>query len=74
MKLLVTPRLGEILKERGLTQTWLSAESGVPQGSISRFDKNNRHEDAHVFAIARALNVAVEELFNITEIDESAPE
>lgn len=74
MKLLVTPRLGEILKERGLTQTWLSAESGIPQGSISRFDKNTRHEDVHVFAIARALNVAVDELFTITEIDESASE
>ncbi|WP_339273764.1 helix-turn-helix transcriptional regulator [Paenibacillus sp. FSL W8-0426] len=68
MNIVVTPRLGEILKERGLTQTWLSEVSGVPQGSISRFDKNNRHEDVHIFAIARALNVAVDELFTITEM------
>lgn len=65
--LVVTPRLGAILKERGLTQTELSSMSGVPQGSISRFDKNNRHEDAHLFAIARALGISVEDLFTVGE-------
>lgn len=63
----VTPRLGEILKERGLTQTELSSMSGVPQGSISRFDKNSRHEAAHMFAIARALGLSVEDLFTVSE-------
>ncbi|MFW5433686.1 helix-turn-helix domain-containing protein [Paenibacillus apiarius] len=63
----VTPRLNEILKDRKLTQTELSEMSGVPQGSISRFDKNSRHEDVHLFAIARALNLKVEELFHIKE-------
>jgi transcriptional regulator with XRE-family HTH domain len=62
----VTPRLTEILKERGITQVQLSQMSGVPQGSISRFDKNNRHEDAHLFAIARALGVKVDDLFTVT--------
>ena len=65
----VMPRLAAILKERGITQTQLSQMSGVPQGSISRFDKNNRHEDAHLFAIARALGVSVEELFSVS-VDE----
>ncbi|WP_010495049.1 helix-turn-helix domain-containing protein [Paenibacillus elgii] len=59
----VTPRLMAILKERGITQMQLAAMSGVPQGSISRFDRNDRHVDAHMFAIARALGVGVEELF-----------
>lgn len=61
----VTPRLSVILKERGITQTQLSEMSGVPQGSISRFDKNSRHEAAHLFAISRALGVSIEELFQV---------
>ncbi|MEW9697967.1 helix-turn-helix domain-containing protein [Paenibacillus sp. SI8] len=63
----VIPRLGEILEERGITQTQLSAMSGVPQGSISRFDKNTRHESAHLFAISRALSVKIEELFTLLD-------
>lgn len=43
----------------------LSQLSGIPQGSISRFDKNTRHEDAHLFAIAKALGLNIEELFEI---------
>lgn len=54
MKVKVKPLLMEILRERGLTQNELSRLSGVPQGSISR------HEDAHLFAIARALDVRIE--------------
>lgn len=67
--LTVTPRLGEILKVRGITQTELSTLSGVPQGTISRFDKNNRHEAAHLFAISRALGLTVEELFTVEETE-----
>ncbi|GIN32395.1 hypothetical protein CHCC15325_1882 [Bacillus licheniformis] len=43
----------------------MSEASGVPQGSISRFDKNERHLDWHVFALARTLGVDVEELFEV---------
>jgi transcriptional regulator with XRE-family HTH domain len=63
----VKPKLMVILKERGITQTQLSEMSGVPQGSISRFDRNDRHVDAHVFAIAKALDVKVEDLFEVTD-------
>ncbi|MDR9852913.1 helix-turn-helix transcriptional regulator [Paenibacillus sp. VCA1] len=69
MEIKITPRLGEILKERGLTQTQLSEMSGVPQGSISRFDKNTRHDDAHLFAISRALGIQIEELFRVETVE-----
>jgi putative transcriptional regulator len=65
--MIVKPKLMAILKERSLTQTQLSEMSGVPQGSISRFDRNDRHVDAHVFAIAKALDVKVEDLFEVTD-------
>ncbi|MER1284892.1 MULTISPECIES: helix-turn-helix domain-containing protein [Bacillus] len=65
MKITVRPRLTEVMKAKGWKQTPLSEASGVPQGSISRFDKNERHLDWHVFALARALGVNVEELFEV---------
>ena len=63
------PNLLPLLKERGLTQMDLSNLSGVPQGSISRFDKNSRHESDHLFSIAKALNVTVDKLFIIEELE-----
>lgn len=63
--LTVKPCLMALLKERGMTQSELSGISGVPQGSISRFDKNNRHEASHLFAISRALGVNIEDLFEV---------
>ncbi|MEK4030677.1 helix-turn-helix transcriptional regulator [Pseudobacillus sp. FSL P4-0506] len=68
--LIVKPKLNFILKNRGITQMKLAEMSGVPQGSISRFDKNNRHEAAHLFAISRALNLPIEDLFEVTEEEE----
>lgn len=65
--LTVTPRLNALLKERGITQTELSAMTGVPQPSISRFDKNARHEATHLFAISRALELPIEALFDVEE-------
>jgi transcriptional regulator with XRE-family HTH domain len=65
--MIVKPKLMALLKERGLTQMQLSEMSGVPQGSISRFDRNDRHADVHVFAIAKALDVKVEDLFEVTD-------
>ncbi len=65
--MIVKPRLSEILKERGITQSQLAQQANIPQGSISRFDKNERHSDAHLFAISRALGVSIEELFEVGE-------
>lgn len=69
MKLNVTPRLNAVMKAKGWMQVRLSEASGVPQGSISRFDKNSRHEDWHVFSIAKALGVGVDELFEIEDAE-----
>lgn len=71
---IIKPRLTKLRQERGITQTQLSEMTGVPQGSISRFDSNNRHEDAHVFAIMRALNVTYDELFEIIPLSEQREE
>ncbi|MEC0242008.1 helix-turn-helix transcriptional regulator [Paenibacillus dokdonensis] len=59
----VRPNLMALLKELGITQMQLSERTGVPQGSISRFDKNTRHEANHLFSISKSLNVPIEKLF-----------
>ncbi|WP_309222361.1 hypothetical protein [Bacillus tequilensis] len=62
MKLKVTQHLHAVMKVKGWTQVRLAEASELPQG---RFDKNSRHEDWHVFSIAKALEVEIEELFEI---------
>ncbi|HIW33496.1 MAG TPA: helix-turn-helix domain-containing protein [Candidatus Paenibacillus intestinavium] len=63
----VRPNLTALLKSRGITQMELSEMTGVPQGSISRFDKNERHEANILFSISQALNISIEDLFVIEE-------
>ncbi|MBD8137362.1 helix-turn-helix transcriptional regulator [Bacillus sp. CFBP 13597] len=61
----VTPRLGKVLKERGMTQVKLSELTGIPQGNISWFDKLESHKDTHTILISRALDISIEDLFEI---------
>ncbi|MDN4070866.1 helix-turn-helix transcriptional regulator [Paenibacillus vini] len=63
----VIPKLTGILNERNMTQSKLSELSGVPQSAISRFDRNSQHSDIHVFAIARALGLRADDLFEVLE-------
>ncbi|EWH19779.1 MULTISPECIES: helix-turn-helix domain-containing protein [Bacillus] len=69
MNIKVRPRLQMILDKKGWSQSELSRRSGVTQATISRFDSAERHYDRHVFAIARALGVNVEDLFEVTTED-----
>jgi putative transcriptional regulator len=70
VKYIVIPRLGEILKEKNMTQMQLAELTGISQGAISRFDRNKQHLDVHLVAISRALNISIEDLFHIKEINE----
>jgi len=66
----VTPKLNKILKERDITQTQLSQMTGIPQGTISRFDRSRQHMMSNIVTIAKALDLAVEDLFDIEEQEE----
>lgn len=68
MDLIVIPRLGELLKEKNLTQTQLSEMTGIPQGTISKFDKNKQHQDIHLFLIANALKITINDLFYVIDV------
>jgi predicted XRE-type DNA-binding protein len=63
----VRPSLNILLTDLGISQRQLSKLSGVPQGSISRFDKNSSHVTDHLFSIAKALKVPVDKLFVVEE-------
>ena len=64
---IIRPRLNKILKERNLTQVQISKMTGIPQGTISKFDRNKQHMDVHLFSLARALNINIEDLFHVEE-------
>ncbi|MDR0269607.1 helix-turn-helix transcriptional regulator [Paenibacillus sp.] len=68
--MIIKPKLLSILKERGLTQIDLANAAGIPQAAVSRFDKNVQYRIEHLFRISRALNISIEELFEIIEEQE----
>ncbi|WP_433752283.1 helix-turn-helix domain-containing protein [Paenibacillus amylolyticus] len=61
-------KLNKIREERGITQSQLAVAAGVPQPYISRFDKSEQHNIKNLFAVANALNLKIDELF---ETDDS---
>lgn len=66
-KITITPKLNQILKDRQMTQNELSELTGIPQGTISRFDKNSRFEISYLFTISKALGIGIEDLFEMTQ-------
>lgn len=65
MNYTVIPILGKILKDRGMTQVELSKLTGIPQGTISKFDRNKQHQDVHLVTISKVLGLSIEDLFYI---------
>ena len=55
----VKPVLARLLKERGMTQRELSEKTGIPEGTIPRFDKNDRVVIKYMHLIADALDVPI---------------
>jgi DNA-binding Xre family transcriptional regulator len=65
------PRLHAILEERGISKEELAEKTGIPLVAISRFDKNFKHVDIALIRIARALDMNMEDLFEITVEEEN---
>lgn len=65
-RLIVTPRLQELLDSEGLTQSEISRRTGIDQSIISRFDQQSRHADVVLFKLAAALDCNIQDLFVIT--------
>lgn len=56
-------KLNKIREERRITQLQLADAAGVPQPYISRFDKSEQHNIKNLFAVANALNLKIDDLF-----------
>lgn len=61
----IKPKLNKLLKERNMTQNDLSELTGITQPVISRFDKNGQHRSNHLYLISRALNLKMDDLFEV---------
>jgi len=64
----VTPILSKILRERKITQSEFAELTGISQATISRFDRSSQHLDSHLIVISKALELSIEDLFDVTEI------
>jgi DNA-binding Xre family transcriptional regulator len=72
--IIVKPKLKKIIAEKqkkdsSFTQMKLANLADVPQAAISRFDRSENFNAQNLFAIARALHLNVEDLFEVTETD-----
>lgn len=63
----VRPKLSKILKERNITQLDIATAADVPQSFISRFDRSENHNDSNLYSIAKALNIKIEDLFEVVD-------
>lgn len=66
-RIVVRPRLQEVMEINGFTQEQLSEKSGVSQPTISRFDASKMHQSRVLFALSAAIGCSVEDLFIIVE-------
>jgi putative transcriptional regulator len=56
-------RIKEILKEKSLTQTWLSEELGKSYNMVNSYVQNRRQPSLEIlYEIAKALNVSPKDL------------
>lgn len=56
-------RIKEVLKEKGISQTWLSEKTGKSYNSINEYARNVRQPSLEdLYKIAGILNVSAKEL------------
>ena len=60
-------KVKKIMKQRGITQTWLAKKIGATETTLSRYINNSRKPQADIAAeIAEALDVSLDYLMGIT--------
>jgi len=62
-----TSKMKKIQEQRGLLSKDLAKLAGVTEPTISRFDTQKRYDIDVLISVSKALNVTVEELFDIEE-------
>jgi transcriptional regulator with XRE-family HTH domain len=67
-----TAKMKEIQVQRGLMSKDLAKLAGVTEPTISRFDSQKRYDIDVLISVSKALNVTVEELFDIEDTKKDA--
>lgn len=70
--LMAKPRLHAILEERGMSMEELSEKATVPLSRIKFFDRFYKHDAVSLVRIAKALDLHVEDLYEVKEDAEAA--
>jgi DNA-binding Xre family transcriptional regulator len=72
-KYTATPRLKEVMKEKGISsQKELAELVGVKEPTISRFDSQKRYDIDTLVSICKVLDVTIDELFIIEKRENDA--
>jgi transcriptional regulator with XRE-family HTH domain len=62
-------RIKEVLKEKGISQTWLADKMGKSYNTINEYARNKRQPSIEVlFKIAEILNMEAKELIEKRDI------
>jgi len=65
----IVPRISERLAEMRRKSTWLSEQTGIDKGSLSRIIGGKMVSLETAFSISAALGVSVESLWRIKEVE-----
>jgi len=65
----IVPRIRERLAETGRNARWLSEQSGIDKGSLSRIMAGKYVSLETAFSLSAALGVSIESLWKIKEVE-----
>lgn len=68
------PKMNELRKQKGWTGKELAERVGVTEPTISRFDSQSRYDIDVLVSVSKALEVSIEDLFEITLSEEEGAE
>jgi putative transcriptional regulator len=65
-------RIKEVLKEKGISQTWLADKTGKSYNTINEYARNKRQPSIEVlFTIAEILNMEAKELIEKRDLKDN---
>ena len=69
MKSIISARIKELRKEKGINQTELSALAGVKQSCVSKWERGETLPDAEMIALlCQIFNVSADYLLGLSDI------
>lgn len=67
MKLIVRNKIPQLIKDRDMTQKQFAEKAGLTEATVSRLKRQDRFDIATLFLASRALDVSIEDMFEVEE-------